>query len=333
MRGVRPASRYQCGRVARIVRSVPNSNSGRSHHNTAPPSPPQRRGRAHAPVRTSVRVGLAFTRGNRGHATSVVRRTHRAGCGRAHHGTPRRLSPGHHAHPSRLRSSGNFPRPLAGGRPTSSRDGAGTVASGRGLHSGRGAHAGGRALPRHPAVTAHETPVTARHARAAPHWGRLRAAGGWEATCFCGMRISLCGDTSDHRRPCAGPRSPRFGSFGCSVNLPLGSRSADPHSTAVGVEACSTPVLNRAQRGCVPLFTRWSTRYYNQDLRRETLEEGKRGRPRPARRSRVPFLHGDALLPACVTATSPHHSAGGSSEGMSALAWAPSIFGAARFGR
>ncbi len=127
----------------------------------------------------------------------------------------------------------------------------------------------------------------------------------------------------------------RFGSFGCSVNLPLGSRSADPHSTAVGVEACSTPVLNRAQRGCDvwPLFTRWSTRYCNQDLRRATLEEGERGQPRPARRSPEPFLHGDALLPACVTTTSPHHSAGGSSEGMSALAWAPSIFGAARFGR
>jgi len=45
---------------------------------------------------------------------------------------------------------------------------------------------------------------------------------------------------------------PSFGSFGCSVNLPLGSRSADPHSTAVGVEACSTPVLNRAQWGCWP---------------------------------------------------------------------------------
>lgn len=130
-------------------------------------------------------------------------------------------------------------------------------------------------------------------------------------------------------------RVPHLGSFGCSVNLPLGSRSADPHSTAVGVEACSTPVLNRAQRGCDvwPLFTRWSTRYCNQDLRRTTLEEGERGQPRPARRSSVPFLHGDALLPACVITTTPHHSAGGSSEGMSALAWAPSIFGAARFGR
>jgi hypothetical protein len=41
------------------------------------------------------------------------------------------------------------------------------------------------------------------------------------------------------------------GSFGCSVNLPLGSRSVDPHSTAVGVETCSTPVLNRTQRSCV----------------------------------------------------------------------------------
>ena len=41
----------------------------------------------------------------------------------------------------------------------------------------------------------------------------------------------------------------RPGSFGCSVDLPLGSRSADPHPTAVGAETCSTPVLNHTQQG------------------------------------------------------------------------------------
>lgn len=72
------------------------------------------------------------------------------------------------------------------------------------------------------------------------------------------------------------PEEDRTDSFGCSVNLPLGSRSVDPHSTAVGVETCSTPVLNRTQQEG-PISSadpRWSTRYYNQDLRLETLRPG-----------------------------------------------------------
>jgi len=59
-----------------------------------------------------------------------------------------------------------------------------------------------------------------------------------------------------------------------SGDLPLGSRPADPPSTTVGVEACSTPVLNHTQQGLFPLFTRWSTRYCNQDLRRKALQLG-----------------------------------------------------------
>ena len=74
----------------------------------------------------------------------------------------------------------------------------------------------------------------------------------------------------------AGVGGPR-GSFGCPVNLPLGSRPADPHSTAVwcGNLLHSSPQPHTA--GCFvgsPLFTRWSTRYCNQDLRREALPLG-----------------------------------------------------------
>lgn len=63
-------------------------------------------------------------------------------------------------------------------------------------------------------------------------------------------------------------------SFGCSVNLPLGSRSADPHSTAVccGNLLHSSPQPHTA--GVVLHLTRWSTCYCNQDLRQETLKPG-----------------------------------------------------------
>ena len=63
-------------------------------------------------------------------------------------------------------------------------------------------------------------------------------------------------------------------SFGCSVNLPLGSRSADPHSTAVccGNLLHSSPQPHTA--GVVLHLPRWSTCYCNQDLRQETLKPG-----------------------------------------------------------
>ena len=56
-------------------------------------------------------------------------------------------------------------------------------------------------------------------------------------------------------------------------DLPLGSRSADPHSTAVwcGNLLHSSPQPHIA--GCL-LFTRWSTRYCNQDLHQKTLRSG-----------------------------------------------------------
>lgn len=56
-------------------------------------------------------------------------------------------------------------------------------------------------------------------------------------------------------------------------DLPLGSRSADPHSTTVwcGNLLHSSPQPHIA--GCL-LFTRWSTRYCNQDLHQKTLQLG-----------------------------------------------------------
>jgi len=88
----------------------------------------------------------------------------------------------------------------------------------------------------------------------------------------------------------------RGGSFGCSVNLPLGSRPVDPHSTTVwcGNLLHSSPQPHTAEVLCLPLITRWSTRYYNQDLRRETLQPGVA--PAGAARSPMPSLHHDALL-------------------------------------
>lgn len=126
------------------------------------------------------------------------------------------------------------------------------------------------------------------------------------------------------RTPGLGPGGPR--SFGCSVNLPLGSRSVDPHSTAVwcGSLLHSSPQPHTAGCGLVlllTLFTRWSTRYYNQDLRRETLQPGSP--PTGAALSRA--LSTRRCSAGTATATVD-------CEGAS-LTWAPSIFGAARFGR
>jgi len=63
-------------------------------------------------------------------------------------------------------------------------------------------------------------------------------------------------------------------SFGCSVPLPLGSRTVDPDSTTVwsGNLLHSSPQPHTA--GYVLLFTQWSTRYCNQDLLRRALHTG-----------------------------------------------------------
>ena len=112
-------------------------------------------------------------------------------------------------------------------------------------------------------------------------------------------------------------------SFGCSVNLPLGSRPVDPHSTAVGCGNLlhSSPQPHTAGLFGTLLFTRWSTRYCNQDLLRKTLEPGST----PAGAAVSHALSTRRCSAEAATATVD-------CEGAS-LTWAPSIFGAARFGR
>lgn len=95
-----------------------------------------------------------------------------------------------------------------------------------------------------------------------------------------------------------------------------------------GAETCSTPVLNRTQRGLFQLFTRWSTRYCNQDLLRRPRRRG--ATPAGAAGLRV-LLHcqcsakGRSRSPATLAVDCGTNSA--------SLTWAPSVFGAARFGR
>lgn len=120
-----------------------------------------------------------------------------------------------------------------------------------------------------------------------------------------------------------GPQGPS--SFGYAMNLPLGSRSADPHSTAVWYGNLLHPSPQPHTAGvCVcPLFTRWSTRYCNQDLCQKTLQPGSP--PAGTAVSHI-ALHTDALL-GC-------HSSGQDCKAIAtSLAWAPSIFGATHFGR
>ena len=83
------------------------------------------------------------------------------------------------------------------------------------------------------------------------------------------------------------------GSFGCSVNLPLGSRPADPHSTAVGVETCSTPVLNRTQQGCSALH---SMEYSLLQPRSAPEDTPVGGNPGLICNLPCPFYTADALL-------------------------------------
>jgi hypothetical protein len=93
-----------------------------------------------------------------------------------------------------------------------------------------------------------------------------------------------------------------------------------------GAETCSTPVLNRTQRGLFQLFTRWSTRYCNQDLRQGPLRWG--ATPTGAAGPCV-HLH-------CQRSAKQDLATAGAVDcgtNSASLTWAPSVFGAARFGR
>lgn len=108
--------------------------------------------------------------------------------------------------------------------------------------------------------SAHAPTETDRHTPQVLASGQHKSQGRHAARCFVGCHCS----------------------FGCSVNLPLGSRSADPYSTAVDVETCSTPVLN-----CI-----WQGVCFETQVR--SVTRGKtRGRP---------FGQGvGAYMPPCLT--------------------------------
>lgn len=56
------------------------------------------------------------------------------------------------------------------------------------------------------------------------------------------------------------------------VQLPVSSRPANPQSTAVGVEASSTPVLNHRRGVYSQRYTQLSNCYYHQDLHHRPLK-------------------------------------------------------------
>lgn len=115
-------------------------------------------------------------------------------------------------------------------------------------------------------------------------------------------------------------RQPRFatGLHQSTCTLALGLRPTHLCSIAVDKETFSTPVLNHRHNA------RLNSRYYNQDLHPRTL--------RPASRR---GLHSQTLAPLYMplSMVTPNHTRQCSIGKGRTLAWAPSVFGAARFGR
>jgi len=107
-----------------------------------------------------------------------------------------------------------------------------------------------------------------------------------------------------------------------SGDLPLGSRPADPPSTSVGVEACSTPVLNHTQQGPSTLHPMEYSL-----LQPRSAPEGTPVGGGPNRHCSLPCPFYTTML--CSAAT----SAADCEANSASLTWAPSIFGAAHFGR
>ena len=111
-------------------------------------------------------------------------------------------------------------------------------------------------------------------------------------------------------------------SFGCSVNLPLGSRSADPHSTAVWcgnlLHSCPQPhttgLFRSSLDGVFATTTKICARRHSSEVQTPL-----------ALQSPMSFY----MLMLCFAAT----AAVSCETNLASLTWAPSIFGAARFGR
>ena len=134
------------------------------------------------------------------------------------------------------------------------------------------------------------------------------------------------------------PRTPPHQcSFGYSVNVPLGSRSADPHSTAVwcGNLLHSSPQLQTAiccLCSACALFEHGhicSVEYLL--LQPRSAQRNAQARLKPSSLHCTGFLCPSYTTTLCW-AQNEHHGVGGLWVTIQ-LAWAPSIFGAARFGR
>ena len=116
------------------------------------------------------------------------------------------------------------------------------------------------------------------------------------------------------------------GSLGCSVNLPLGSRPVDPHSTAVwcGNLLHSSPQPHTAGFSCIPrsdFVGKCSNCRPSLDgvlattTKICTRGRSGQGQPQPAPQSPMPFLHDDALLLARLASSTATVDCEGSSSG------------------
>lgn len=104
----------------------------------------------------------------------------------------------------------------------------------------------------------------------------------------------MCAWAGPVSRPDSHEERPRGrGSFGCFVNLPLGSRSADPHSTAVW---CGNLLHSSPQPHIAGIFRSSPDGVLATTTKICARRHSSRGWPRPALQSLMPFLHNDALL-------------------------------------
>ena len=112
------------------------------------------------------------------------------------------------------------------------------------------------------------------------------------------------------------------GSFGCWVDLPLGSRSADLHSTAVW---CRTLLHSSPQPHAVGLSHPSPDGVLATTTKICARRHFSWGQPQQALQSPMSFYMPMLCSAATVAVDCEANSA--------SLTWAPSIFGAARFGR
>ena len=167
--------------------------------------------------------------------------------------------------------------------------------------SGGNENSPGGALPRGPAcmhsgmLPSRSAPIPAQQNVALACLFAIPAVG-WppRRPSWVGALLPLCSPPPLPRARRAGPAGGERGRLRAPLLLPVRRAGVAPRCAALvvrclyhlahgrltriqrlfGAETCSTPVLNRTQRGLFQLFTRWSTRYCNQDLRRRPRRRG-----------------------------------------------------------